>query len=36
MHACAIDGAAKQLLEGDQPVPGIQVQAALTVSWYEI
>jgi hypothetical protein len=28
MHAGAIDGAAKQFLEGDEPVPRVQVQAA--------
>jgi hypothetical protein len=31
MHTGAIDGAAEQFLEGDQPVPGIQVQAAPTI-----
>ena len=28
MHSGAVDGAAKQLLEGDEPVPIVEVQAA--------
>ena len=28
MHTGAVDGTAEQLLEGDQPMPGIQVHAA--------
>src|SRR5207248_11629885 len=28
MHSGAVDGAAKQLLEGDEPVPVVEVQAA--------